>query len=105
MYFKVKRGIDLILSAAALVLLSPLMLLLVAAVKLDSPGPAFFKQTRRGKDGRIFSMYKFRSMVVNAEHLGTGLFNYENDPRVTRVGRFLRNTSLDELPQLLNVKC
>lgn len=103
MYFKVKRGIDLILSAAALVLLSPLMLLLVAAVKLDSPGPAFFKQTRRGKDGRIFSMYKFRSMVVNAEHQGTGLFNYENDPRVTRVGRFLRNTSLDELPQLLNV--
>lgn len=103
MYLKVKRVIDFILSAAALVLLSPLLLLLAAAVKLDSPGPAFFKQARRGKNGKLFSMYKFRSMVNDAEHQGAGLFNYENDPRVTRVGRFLRSTSLDELPQLLNV--
>ena len=103
MYLKVKRCIDLILSVAALIILSPFMLLIAVAVTLDSPGPAFFKQSRRGKDGRIFSMYKFRSMVIDAEHQGTGLFNYENDPRVTRVGRFLRNTSLDELPQLLNV--
>jgi lipopolysaccharide/colanic/teichoic acid biosynthesis glycosyltransferase len=62
-----------------------------------------FAQDRRTKNGRLFKMYKFRSMVVNAESMGAGLFNYENDPRVTKVGRFLRNTSLDELPQLWNV--
>ena len=60
-------------------------------------------QERRTKNGRVFRMYKFRSMVVNAESMGAGLFNYENDPRVTKVGRFLRNTSIDELPQLWNV--
>ncbi len=74
-----------------------------AAVKMNSKGPIVFAQERRTKDGRVFRMYKFRSMVVNAEKMGTGLFNYENDPRVTKVGRFLRNTSLDELPQLVNV--
>lgn len=103
MYLKVKRLLDTILSALALVILSPLFLVIAIAIKIDSPGPVFFKQGRRTRNGEIFYMYKFRSMVVNAEHMGAGLFNYENDPRVTRVGRFLRNTSLDELPQLLNV--
>ena len=63
----------------------------------------FFLQERRTKNGKVFRMLKFRSMVVNAEYTGAGLFNYENDPRVTRVGRFLRDSSLDELPQLLNI--
>lgn len=102
-YLKVKRCIDCILSLLALIVLSPIFLGIALAIKLDSPGPVFFKQDRRTKDGKIFQMYKFRSMVVNAEHMGAGLFNYEGDPRVTYVGRFLRKTSLDELPQLLNV--
>ena len=78
-------------------------LIIAIAIKCDSKGPVLFAQERRTKGGRIFKMYKFRSMVVNAESMGAGLFNYENDPRVTKVGRFLRNTSLDELPQLWNV--
>lgn len=71
--------------------------------KKDSKGPVFFKQGRRTKDGRVFQMLKFRSMVVNAETMGAGLFNYENDPRVTKVGRKLRDSSIDELPQLFNI--
>ena len=63
----------------------------------------FFKQGRRTKDGKVFNMLKFRSMVVNAEKTGTGLFNYENNPRVTKVGRKLRDSSIDELPQLINI--
>jgi len=78
-------------------------LVIAIAIKVDSKGPVFFKQERRTKGGRVFSMLKFRSMVVNAENIGTGLFSYDNDPRITRVGRFLRRTSIDELPQLLNV--
>ena len=81
----------------------PLFVIIAVAIKLDSKGPVFFKQDRRTKDGRIFKMYKFRSMCVDAEKKGAGLFNFADDPRVTRVGRFLRNSSLDELPQLLNV--
>lgn len=72
-------------------------------IKLDSNGPVLFKQARRTLNGREFQMYKFRSMVINAEQIGTGLFNYEDDPRVTKVGRLLRNSSLDELPQLFNI--
>ena len=93
-----------ILSASALALaLTPLWIVVAIAIKLDSKGPVFFKQGRRTKDGRIFNMLKFRSMVVNAEQMDVGLFNYENDPRVTKVGRFLRNSSIDELPQLVNI--
>lgn len=98
-----KRLFDVVSSAFAIVVLSPLLLLLALAVRIDSPGPIFFRQKRLTKDGREFMMYKFRSMVVNAEKMGTGLFNYENDPRVTKVGRFLRNSSADELPQLFNI--
>lgn len=99
----IKRMSDILFSAIGLIVLFPLMLMISVAVKLDSKGPVLFKQQRRTKDGKIFKMYKFRSMKVGAEKMGTGLFNYKDDPRVTRVGRFLRNTSLDELPQLLNV--
>lgn len=99
----IKRLFD-ILSASALALaLTPLWIVVAIAIKLDSKGPVFFKQGRRTKDGRIFNMLKFRSMVVNAEQMDVGLFNYENDPRVTKVGRFLRNSSIDELPQLFNI--
>lgn len=98
-----KRTFDIAACSAALIILTPLWIILAVAVKLDSEGPVLFGQERRTKDGRLFKMYKFRSMVVNAESMGAGLFNYENDPRVTKVGRFLRNSSLDELPQLYNV--
>jgi lipopolysaccharide/colanic/teichoic acid biosynthesis glycosyltransferase len=73
------------------------------AIKIDSKGPILFKQGRRTKNGRIFRMWKYRSMVVNAENIGTGLFSYDNDPRITHVGAFIRKTSIDELPQLFNV--
>ncbi len=98
-----KRFFDILLSLIALIILIPIWLIVAIAIKCDSKGPVLFAQDRRTKNGRIFKMYKFRSMVVNAENMGAGLFNYENDPRVTKVGRFLRNTSLDELPQLWNV--
>ncbi len=99
----IKRIIDIIVSALAIVLCLPFWIIIPIAIKLDSNGPVFFKQSRRTKNGRLFNMLKFRSMVVNAEGSGTGLFNFEDDPRVTKVGRFLRNTSLDELPQLFNI--
>lgn len=99
----VKRFIDILSSLIALIILSPFLLTIASAVKLDSRGPVLFKQERLTKDGRVFTMYKFRTMIVNAEHMGTGLFNYENDFRVTRVGKILRRSSLDELPQLFNV--
>ena len=99
----IKRLFDFSVCAVAIVVLLPLWLILAAVIKCDSKGPVFFTQERRTKGGKLFKMYKFRSMVVNAENMGAGLFNYENDPRVTRVGRFLRNSSFDELPQLWNV--
>lgn len=99
----IKRAFDIVSSAVLIVLLIPLWIGISIAIKRDSEGPVFFKQGRRTKDGRIFQMYKFRSMVVNAEKMGAGLFNYENDPRVTKVGRKLRDSSLDELPQLFNI--
>lgn len=99
----IKRLFDIVSTAVLSAILIPLWIIVAVAIKLDSKGPVFFRQGRRTKDGRVFLMLKFRSMVVNAEQMGAGLFNYENDPRVTRVGRFLRNTSLDELPQLFNI--
>lgn len=98
-----KRFFDILICLIAIILLSLVWLIIAIAIKCDSKGAVLFAQERRTKGGRIFKMYKFRSMVVNAESMGAGLFNYENDPRVTKVGRFLRNTSLDELPQLWNV--
>lgn len=98
-----KRFLDALFSVLLLILLSPLFAVIAVAIKLDSAGPVIFKQDRIGKDGKIFKMYKFRSMVVNAEKTGAGLFNYKGDPRVTKTGEFLRRTSLDELPQLVNI--
>lgn len=98
-----KRTFDFVSCLIALIILMPIFVIIAIIIKCDSKGPVFFSQNRRTKDGRIFKMYKFRSMVQNAENLGAGLFNYEYDPRVTKVGRFLRKTSIDELPQLWNV--
>lgn len=99
----IKRLFDIISSGIAIVLLTPVWIGIAFAIKKDSKGPVLFKQGRRTKDGKIFLMLKFRSMVVNAEKMGAGLFNYENDPRVTKVGRRLRDSSMDELPQLFNI--
>ena len=112
-YQRLKRAIDLGVCLALLPVLLPLFLLCVAAIRLDTPGPALFTQLRTGRDGRRFRMYKFRTMVRNAEELKAELshlnilpppdFKIIDDPRITRVGHILRKTSLDELPQLLNV--
>lgn len=99
----IKRAFDIITSGIMIILLIPVWVGISIAIKKDSEGPVFFKQSRRTKDGHIFQMLKFRTMVVNAEKMGTGLFNYENDPRVTKVGRKLRDSSMDELPQLFNI--
>ena len=99
----VKRLLDLLISALALLLLSPLILGAALAVKLSSKGPVIFKQKRLGRDGKEFDFYKFRSMVVGAEQIGSGVYSDKDDPRVTKVGRILRATSIDELPQLLNI--
>lgn len=109
----IKRTIDFFFSLILLILLSPLMLALAVLVKLDSPGAALFQQARVGEGGRFFIMYKFRSMVADAEIVQKQLRERDksrrilhkraDDPRVTHIGRFLRRTSLDELPQLWNV--
>ena len=98
-----KRLFDLFASLTAVIILIPLWIIIAILIKCDSKGPVFFRQERLTKNGRKFKMYKFRSMYVNSEHSGAGLFNYKGDPRVTKIGRFLRNTSIDELPQLFNV--
>lgn len=98
-----KRIFDIFSSGIAIVILIPVWIGIAFAIKKDSKGPILFKQERRTKDGKIFKMLKYRSMIVDAERMGTGLFNYENDPRVTLVGRRLRDSSIDELPQLFNI--
>lgn len=110
---RLKRALDLALGSTLLFALSPILVLVAAGVRLDSPGPTLFVPARVGRNGRVFKMYKFRSMCADAEarlpelaHLNRGgnhLIRIANDPRVTRFGSFLRRTSLDELPQLVNV--
>lgn len=98
-----KELFDRVFAAAALIALAPVMVGIAVAVKLSSPGPVFFKQRRKGVDGRVFSIYKFRSMRVHEQKAGVLEQAKRGDPRVTRVGAFLRRTSLDELPQFINV--
>ena len=98
----VKRLFDVLVSAMALVLLSPIFLGVAIAIKLSSPGPIFYRAVRVGRHGVPFKLYKFRSMVVNADKIGAGITT-AHDPRITPIGRFLRRTKLDELPQLINV--
>jgi len=90
----------------ALILFIPALIVYIIIsiiIKFESKGPVFFKQKRLGKDGREFNIYKFRTMVNNAEDIGTGIFTSDVDPRITKVGHFLRKTSLDELPQIINI--
>lgn len=112
--FVLKRAFDFVVAAIVTILVSPLLLIIAIAIKLDDPGPIFFKQTRVGLRGRNFKVWKFRTMVVNAEELmkeleakneikGGTIFKMKDDPRITKVGKFLRRYSLDELPQLVNV--
>lgn len=98
-----KRTMDIILSAIVLLILSPLMLLIAAAIKLEDGGPVFFRQKRLTRNGREFDILKFRSMVVDAEKYAGAVLATDNDPRITRVGRIIRPFRLDELPQLLNI--
>jgi lipopolysaccharide/colanic/teichoic acid biosynthesis glycosyltransferase len=108
-----KRGIDVLLSFLGLIFLWPIFLIIALLIKLDSPGPVFFRQKRVGKNGKVFTFYKFRNMVKNAEklkkkylHLNEAngpVFKIRDDPRYTRIGKFLSHTGLDELPQLLNI--
>ena len=99
----IKRGLDIIISTCVLLILWPVFLITAIAIKLESKGPVIFKQVRLGKDHKTFNMYKFRSMVVNAEHTGSGVYSGKGDSRVTKVGRIIRATSIDELPQAVNI--
>ena len=98
-----KRLIDIFLSAIAIVLLAIPMLIIAIIIKIDDPGPVIFKQERIGLNGKTFYIYKFRSMRVNSEHTGSGVYSEKGDSRVTRSGKVLRALSLDELPQFFNV--
>lgn len=99
----VKRTLDIIFSALFLIVLSPLFLLVMLLIHLDSRGGSFFKQERIGLNEQIFTIYKFRSMTENSEHTGSGVYSNDHDVRVTRIGRILRKYSLDELPQFYNI--
>lgn len=100
----IKRIFDILASLLAIVILSPFLLIFSIILKLDSKGPILFKQKRLGKNGKIFTIYKFRTMVVNAENIGDGIsIKSDKDPRITKVGGVYRKTSIDELPQLFNV--
>lgn len=115
-YAFVKRAFDIVASAAALIILSPIMLIAAILVYVDDPGKVFYGHVRIGKNGKPFKMWKFRSMYMNADKMINLLtpeqakqyyteFKIDNDPRITKIGNFLRKTSLDELPQLFNVLC
>lgn len=103
MYRFLKRFLDIVFSLVAILVLLPLMVVVSLAIKIESKGPVIFKQERLGKDAKSFMIYKFRSMCVGAEQTGTGQYSFAGDPRVTKVGKIIRATSIDELPQLFNV--
>ena len=98
-----KRIFDIVFSFFALIILSPVMLIIAIIVKLDSEGPIIFKQARLGRYGNVFNMRKFRTMVIDAESFGSGVYSYKDDARVTRSGRVLRAFSIDELPQCISI--
>lgn len=99
----VKRTADILISVTALILLSPVLLISAVLVKLSSKGPVIFKQKRLGRGAKEFTIYKFRTMRVNSEHTGSGVYSDDRDPRMTGTGRILRKMSIDELPQLVNI--
>ncbi|WP_212902313.1 sugar transferase [Clostridium polyendosporum] len=112
-YLFLKKLIDLIGAICGLIITTPILIVTVIAIRIESKGPILFKQERIGQDGRRFNMYKFRSMVINAEELkdkfieknemSGPMFKIKDDPRITKVGKFIRKTSIDELPQLINI--
>ncbi len=99
----IKRFFDFFVALFGLILLSPVLLIVSLLIKADSKGPVIFKQKRLGKDGKVFEIYKFRSMCVGAEKTGSGVYSGKGDARVTKVGKIIRATSIDELPQLVNI--
>ena len=99
----VKRSVDLTLSVMGIIVALPVFIVIAVLIHLEDKGPVFFRQRRLGRNTQVFTLLKFRTMVVGAESMGTGLNCYEGDPRITRCGQLLRRTSLDELPQLLNI--
>ncbi len=103
MYIKVKCILDRLIGIFGLLILWPLFLIIALAIKIDSKGEVFFKQERIGLHGKTFLMYKFRSMCVGAEYTGSVVYSEKGDPRVTKIGKILRATSLDEIPQLINL--
>lgn len=112
-YYATKRAIDIVGSLTGIIILSPVFLVVAIAIKVDSKGPVFYCQSRVGKNGKLFRMFKFRSMIVNAEELleklqdknemSGPMFKINDDPRITKLGHFIRRTSIDELPQIYNV--
>jgi len=102
-YAVIKRILDFVFALIILIILSPIFLIIALLIKIDSKGAVLFKQDRLGKNGEVFKIYKFRTMCQNAEKKGSGIYTYEEDPRITKIGRLLRKTSLDELPQLINI--
>lgn len=103
MYKHIKRALDVAVAIPAVVVLSPIMAVTAVAIKAESKGPALFKQDRLGLNGKVFKIYKFRSMCQGAEHTGSGVYSGADDMRVTKVGKIIRATSIDELPQLFNI--
>ena len=103
MYKIIKPVGDWTIALFSSVILSPIFLIVALAIKIDNPGPVFFLQKRLGKDGKVFTLIKFRSMISNSTNVSRSNDLLENDPRITRVGRFIRKTSIDELPQIFNI--
>ena len=103
MYKSVKRLLDFTIALMALLVLWPVLLVVAIIIKITSPGPVIFKQKRIGLDGKVFEIYKFRSMVVGAESQGSGVYSGKGDARVTPIGKIIRATSIDELPQFINI--
>jgi lipopolysaccharide/colanic/teichoic acid biosynthesis glycosyltransferase len=103
MYPYIKRTADFLIAVIVTIVISPILLITAIAIKLESHGPIIFKQERLGLNGKVFRIYKFRSMVVGAEKQGSGVYSYKGDSRITKVGQFIRATSIDELPQLINI--
>lgn len=99
----IKRVLDIVISLTVLAISAIPMLIVALLIRMESPGPAIFRQERIGKNGKVFEFLKFRSMCLGAEHTGTGVYSDRNDTRVTRLGKILRATSIDELPQLINI--
>lgn len=102
-YLVFKRAMDFLIAGIGLIITSPILLLAAILIKIDSSGKILFMQERLGKGGRVFKMVKFRSMRTGAEYTGSGVYSGKNDSRVTRVGKIIRATSIDELPQLYNI--